>query len=100
MHGAGTPGCHEREAARRMPALDRDVLDGVQEVLRDGEDCALEPPGEREEFAARVSELIEQPALARRYADAALAKVRARYSAGAMTRAVEAIYLQYLEPGQ
>ena len=73
-------------------------LDGVQEVLTDGEDCALVTPGEREEFAARVSGLIEQPALARRYADAALAKVRAQYSAGAMTRAVEAIYLRYLEP--
>ena len=75
-------------------------LDGVQEVLTDGEDCALVTPGEREDFASRVSELIEQPALARRYADAALAKVRAHYSAGAMTRAVEAIYLKYLEPGK
>jgi glycosyltransferase involved in cell wall biosynthesis len=73
-------------------------LDGVQEVLADGGDCALATPGGRDEFAARVCELIEQPALARRYADAALAKVRAHYSAEAMTRAVEAIYLKYLEP--
>ena len=72
-------------------------LDGVQEVLADGEDCALATPGGRDEFAARVSELIAQPALTRRYADAALAKVRAHYSAEAMTRAVEAIYLQCLE---
>ncbi len=73
-------------------------LDGVQEVLADGEDCALVTPGDRDGFAARVSELIPQPALARHYADAALAKVRAHYSAEAMTRAVEAVYCQYLEP--
>ena len=75
-------------------------LDGVQEVLTDGEDCALVTPGEREHFAARVSELIGQPALAQRHADAALEKVRARFSAEAMTRAVEAIYLKYLEPAK
>ena len=75
-------------------------LDGVQEVLADGADCALVTPGGREDFAARVCELLEQPALARRYADAALAKVRARYSAETMTRAVEATYLKYLEPGR
>ena len=75
-------------------------LDGVQEVLADAGDCALVTPGDREEFAARVSELIAQPVLARRYADAALAKVRAHYSAEAMTRAVEGVYLKYLgRPG-
>ena len=71
-------------------------LDGMLEILRDGEDAALVPPGERDAFAVRVCELIEQPALARRYADAALSKARARHSAEAMTRAVEAVYLQYL----
>jgi glycosyltransferase involved in cell wall biosynthesis len=72
-------------------------LDGMLEILRDGEDAALVPPGEGDAFAARVCELIEQPALARRFADAALAKARAHHSAEAMTRAVEAIYLKYLE---
>ena len=71
-------------------------LDGVLEILRDCEDAALAPSGDREGFSARVRELIEQPALARRYAEAALAKVRAHHSAQAMTRAVEAIYLKYL----
>lgn len=71
-------------------------LDGVLEVLRDGEDAALPPPGDREAFTARVCEMIEQPALARRYAEAALAKARKDHSAEAMTRAVEAIYLRYL----
>lgn len=71
-------------------------LDGVQEILRDGEDAALVTPGDAAEFARRVCEMIEQPELARRYADAALTKVRAGYSAEAMARAVESIYLRYL----
>jgi glycosyltransferase involved in cell wall biosynthesis len=71
-------------------------LDGMLEILRDGEDAALVPPGDLDTFAARVCELIEQPALAQRYVDAALAKARAHHSAEAMTRAVEAIYFKYL----
>jgi glycosyltransferase involved in cell wall biosynthesis len=76
------------------------ALDGVREILRDDEDAALVPPGARDAFAARVTQLVAEPARARRYADAALAKVRAQYSAAAMTRAVEAIYLKYLEPAR
>lgn len=71
-------------------------LDGVAEVLRDDEDGALVPEGGRDGYVARVGELIAQPALARRYADAALAKVRAQHSAEAMTRAVEAVYARCL----
>jgi glycosyltransferase involved in cell wall biosynthesis len=72
-------------------------LDGVQEILEDGLDSALAPSGDAAAFTARVCELIEQPALAAQYAHAALQKVRASYSAAAMTRAVEAIYSKYLD---
>ena len=73
-------------------------LDGVQEILVDGEDAALVPPDEPLTFAARINQLIADHALAQRYAEAALAKVREHYSAGAMTRAVEEVYTRYLEP--
>ncbi len=72
-------------------------LDGMREILRDGENALLVPPGESAPFVAGVRTLIDQPALATRLADAALATVRAGYSAQAMTRSVEAIYLRYLE---
>ncbi len=72
-------------------------LDGVQEILEDGVDSALAPSGDVAAFTARVCELIDQPALASQYALAALQKVRASYSAAAMTRAVEAIYSKYLD---
>ncbi len=75
-------------------------LDGIAETLTDGRDAALVPPGDAAGFAASVCELIEQPETARRFAESALAKVRAQYSAERMTRDVEAIYLRYLEGGR
>jgi glycosyltransferase involved in cell wall biosynthesis len=73
-------------------------LDGIAEVLADSSEAALVPPGDASAFAARICELIESPARARLYAEAALAKVRAHYSAERMTRDVEQIYLRYLNP--
>ena len=71
-------------------------LDGIAEVLADGEDSALVSPDDGPGFAARVSELIANPALAQRCADAAVLKARTQYSAERMTRDVEAIYDRYL----
>ncbi len=71
-------------------------LDGIAEVLADGEDAALIPPGEPEPYAGAVSELIANPTLANTYRERALAKVRSNFSAERMTREVESIYLRYL----
>ena len=74
-------------------------LDGVQEILVDREDAALVPPTDNSnDYAARILELISQPEIAQHQAAAALEKVRERYSAVAMTRAVEAIYDRCLGP--
>ena len=81
--------------ACRVPIVASD-LDGMREVLRDGETAALVEPGEPAPYATRVSDFITHPAAALALAEAALALVRAKYSAEAMTRAVEAIYLQNL----
>jgi L-malate glycosyltransferase len=71
-------------------------LDGMREILRDGENAALIPPGELAPFVKALRSLCDNPALASRLADAALATVRADYSASRMARDVEAIYLRYL----
>lgn len=71
-------------------------LDGMREILRDGDNAALVPPGEPAPYVAAVRALIEQPSLVARHADAALATVRAGYSAAGMARAVEGIYQRYL----
>jgi glycosyltransferase involved in cell wall biosynthesis len=69
-------------------------LDGVAEILRDGEEAALVSPADKDEFAARLCELIDNPDLAARRSAAALAKVRARFSAQGVARAVEDVYLK------
>ena len=72
-------------------------LDGVQEILVDDVDAALVPPGDAGGFVESVCKLIAYPELQLRYVDAARAKVQTEYSAEAMTRAVESVYLRYLE---
>lgn len=73
------------------------ALDGISEVLSDGEEATLVERGNAEAFAQQVSALLNYPARADKLATAAQAKVRTRYSAEAMTRNVEAIYLRHLE---
>lgn len=71
-------------------------LDGMREILRDGENAALVPPTEAAPFVQAVRNLIDRPAHAARIAANALATVREGYSAARMARAVEEIYLRYL----
>jgi glycosyltransferase involved in cell wall biosynthesis len=73
-------------------------LDGMREILCDEENADLVPAGARDGYVSRLTRLIDDPARGQRHAAAALATVRAGYTAEAMTRAVEAIYLRYLEP--
>lgn len=75
-------------------------LDGIAEVLADGADAFLPPPGDGAALAHAVRQLINHPTQRTQFAEAALQKVRAGYSAERMTRDVEAIYLRYLETPQ
>ncbi len=84
------------EAMASGAAIVSSKLDGVQEILEDGRDSALVPSDEAPEFVRRVCQLIEQPETVARFRTAALAKVRANFSAEASARAVEAIYTQCL----
>lgn len=83
--------------ANRIPIVAAQ-LDGIAEVLTDGIDAALVSGQVAEPFARRVTELLQQPTLARCLAERALAKVRESYSAARMTRNVESVYLRYLGP--
>lgn len=67
-------------------------LDGIAEVLVDGESGCLVEPGDRDAFVASIYRSISDPDRSRRYSEVALAKVRKEHSAEAMTRAVESIY--------
>jgi glycosyltransferase involved in cell wall biosynthesis len=52
----------------------------ARELLADGESAMLTPPGDAEALAAAVTQLAEDPSLARRLADGGLAAYRARAS--------------------
>jgi glycosyltransferase involved in cell wall biosynthesis len=71
-------------------------LDGVAEILRDGEHGALVPPTDAAVFAERVCELIDHPDVGARRSAAALHKVQTGFSAESVARAVEGVYLKYL----
>ena len=71
-------------------------LDGIAEVLVDGESGYLVEPDDRDAFVASIHQSISDPDRSRRYSEVALAKVRKEHSAEAMTRAVESIYIHAL----
>ncbi len=72
------------------------MLDGVAEILRDGEDSALVPSSDVDGFVRRLCELIGRPDIVARRSAAALSKVRAGLSAQSVARAVEGVYFKYL----
>jgi glycosyltransferase involved in cell wall biosynthesis len=71
-------------------------LDGVAEIMRDGEDGALVVPSDLDGFVRRVCELIDRPDIVSRRSVAALNKVQAGFSAQSVARAVEEVYLKCL----
>jgi hypothetical protein len=60
-------------------------------------DAFLVPAHQHQVFDQRLEALLQDPSLARGLADRALATVRRRYSAAAMARQVEHLYLKHLE---
>lgn len=86
----GTPLTMLEAMAMRLPIVSTDI-DGVGEILVNGEDALLAPP-EADSLAAALDRLIREPATAHRLAAAAREKVCARFSAKAMAADVEAIY--------
>jgi len=75
-------------------------VDGIAETLRDRKDAVLVPPTDKELFVEQVSLLLEDRKLARNLAHTGRETVYGSYSAEAMVRQVEEIYLQLLEQGR
>jgi glycosyltransferase involved in cell wall biosynthesis len=87
----GTPLTVLEAMAMRLPIV-APRLDGIGEILNDGEDALLVDPPVRDGFVAALARLIAEPALARSLAASAEVKVRTGFSAEAMARQVEEIY--------
>jgi len=84
------------EAMATSVAIVASNLDGMREILRDGENAALVLAEDSAQFVQRVCELIEQPALKDKLAVAALEAARQKYCARTMAGKVEEIYARYL----
>ena len=97
-HFEGTPLTVLEAMAMGVPVVASQV-DGVAEILDDGKDALLVPWEDKELFTRQISELLADRDLAQRLAQSGQKKVRRHYSAEAMVRKVEALYLQYLEDG-
>ena len=81
--------------AMRMPVV-ASALDGIAEVITDGQDGFLVPDLDAALFAERVARLLEDPASARAAGEAAALTVAERFSVERMTSQVEAIYDKFL----
>jgi glycosyltransferase involved in cell wall biosynthesis len=95
----GTPLTVLEAMAMGVPVVASQV-DGVMEILEDGQDGCLVPPGKREAFVEKVCQVLRDRALWERLSRAGQEKAEQHYSAAAMVRQVEALYLRILEDGR
>jgi glycosyltransferase involved in cell wall biosynthesis len=78
-----------------VPVVSTDV-GGIGEVLEDGRTGFLVPKGSAEALAARIVELLTNPARAAELAASGRAMVHERFPAEKMVKAVEAVYEEVL----
>jgi len=74
-------------------------VDGPAEILEDGREAILVPLGEQERFVQEVCRLLQDRDVARHLARTGQDKVRRDHSIQAVTRQIEALYLQHLGGG-
>jgi glycosyltransferase involved in cell wall biosynthesis len=91
----GTPMAVLEAMATGLPIV-ASRIDGTAEILTDGVNAFLVPAEQHQDFGPRLETLLQDPCLAQGLARRALETVRQRYSAAAMARQVESLYLQHL----
>ncbi|MFC1885081.1 glycosyltransferase [Thermodesulfobacteriota bacterium] len=91
----GTPMVMLEVMAMGIPIVASNV-DGISEVLDHGIDACLAPPDSEDQFFEHILKLWKDKRYAKGLADSAYKKVKSDYSARAMTRKIENLYLKYL----
>ena len=82
--------------ARRKPVV-ASAVGGIPEVVTDGLDGILVPPGDPAALAEAVVRLARSPSLRERLGEAGYATVAERFSIDAQVRRIEAIYDEELQ---
>jgi glycosyltransferase involved in cell wall biosynthesis len=95
----GTPLTVLEAMAMGVPVVASQV-DGVAEVLEHNRDGLLALPGRGEIFVDEICRVLQDRDLWRRLSRTGQEKARQHYSAEAMVRQVENLYLRYLENGR
>jgi glycosyltransferase involved in cell wall biosynthesis len=69
---------------------------GIPEIVEDGRQAVLVPPGDAAALASAIGRLLDDPAERLRLGSEAAARQAAQYSFDEMTRRVESLYLELL----
>jgi glycosyltransferase involved in cell wall biosynthesis len=77
--------------ARRRPVV-ASAVGGIPEVITDGIDGLLVPPGDPAALSAAIGALLADPALRERIGDAGYRTVAERFSIDAQVRRIEVVY--------
>lgn len=91
LFGEGMPMVVLEAMAVGLPII-ASAVEGVPEVVRDGQDGFLVPPNDVESLAATLLRLLDDRAAARSMGDAARQRQRSLYSDNAMAAGVSEIY--------
>ncbi len=75
LSGEGSPGVIKEAAASCVPVVATDVS-GTREILRDGVESLVVPPGEPAALAEALGRVLSEPGLAQRLVEAAHLRVR------------------------
>jgi glycosyltransferase involved in cell wall biosynthesis len=90
LSGEGSPGAIKEAAAAGVPVV-ATAVSGTEEILRDGTEALLVPPGDSERLEESLHRLLTDPSLARALVDAARERVR-EFSMDRMARAHVELY--------
>lgn len=96
LFGEGLPLAILEALAAGRPVITTPV-GGIPEVIRDGETGLLVPPGDRRALAEAIVQLLQEPEQASKLGSNAQSLVKDRYSAEAMVRKIERIYLSLVD---
>lgn len=93
-HAEGLPLVLLEAMASGLPVV-ATAVDGIPELVRDGATGLLHPPRDAGRLAAQLGQLLDDPALRRRLAEAGRDRVRTEFSRARFGEAMVALYQQH-----